>query len=79
MYAGGLPYEIYLIDLIDRKEYQVIQQMLEYKTITCYLISWTFLHLLGIIFQCKQKQMTDFTTESGLKIKRRRKNSLLQD
>ncbi len=68
MYAGGLPYEAYLIDLVSKGEYQVLNQNLDQFTIYAYFIFFLVLSLTGFIFQMKLKSMTDLVKKKEVKI-----------
>ena len=59
MYAGGLPYEAYIMDLISKGELQVLNKNIEQCTIYSYLGLWIVLTLIGYLFQMKIKRMND--------------------
>ncbi len=59
MYAGGLPFEGYLIKLMEKKECVVLSHILEYLTIYCYAMVWGIFSIIGFYFQYKQKLITD--------------------
>ena len=59
MYAGGLPFEAYFIQLMEKNEFVLISQILEYLSITCYILAWAIFTLIGFFFQYKQKLIKD--------------------
>jgi hypothetical protein len=67
MYAGGLPYEAYLVDLISRGEYQVLNQNLDQFTIYFYCVFFMVLAVSGYTFQMKHKSMTDLVKVNEVK------------
>jgi hypothetical protein len=59
MYAGGLPFEGYLLKLMEKKECVVLSHILEYLTINCYALAWAIFTVIGFYFQYNQKLMAD--------------------
>ena len=59
MYAGGLPFEGYLMKLMEKKECALLSNILEYITIYCYALMWAIFSIIGFYFQYKQKLITD--------------------
>ena len=59
MYAGGLPFVAYFIQLMEKNEFVLISRILEYMSITWYVLTWAIFTLIGFIFQYKQKIIKD--------------------
>ncbi len=59
MYAGGLPYEGYMIDLILKREFEVLNTQIENFIIYCYMVIFLILVILGVVLQIKQNSMDE--------------------
>ena len=74
MYAGGLPYEAYIIDLIVKQESEVLEKNITSLMIYTYTIAFSIIVLLGILLQCKMKSMDDL-----IKCRRSFKSSIKEE
>ena len=79
MYAGGLPFEAYFIKLMEKKEGDVISEVLDYLTITCYISAWAIFSLMGFYFQYKQKVFEDDVRHNTIVDVKPEKVSLVQN
>ena len=78
MYAGGLPYEGYIIDLILKGEFEVLNTQIENFIIYCYMVIFLVLVFLGLVLQIKQNSMDESVKKlKALKSSFRRKQQRL--